>query len=122
MTESTTALYRSIHTEPQAVRELLNDWHAPTQAAEKLAQAGRILLVGIGTSFHAAIVGEYLLHAGHFSGRALNLYGIGFQINGDVEPIFKQVQVFVAGAEQGLDAGAQFNIFSHLAVAMILRG
>jgi glucosamine--fructose-6-phosphate aminotransferase (isomerizing) len=59
--ESTTGLYRSIHAQPQAVRELLTDWDGPTKAAEKLSQAGRIFVSGIGTSFHAATVGEYLL-------------------------------------------------------------
>ncbi len=57
----TTGLYRSIHAQPQAVRELLTDWDTPAQASERLARTGRILLAGIGTSFHAAVVGEYLL-------------------------------------------------------------
>ena len=59
--KSTTALYRSIHAQPEELRRLLSDWDAPTQAAEKLAAAGRIFLAGIGTSYHAAGVGEYLL-------------------------------------------------------------
>ncbi|HLX57097.1 MAG TPA: SIS domain-containing protein [Ktedonobacteraceae bacterium] len=57
----TTGLYRSIHAQPQAMRSLLDDWDGPSQAAQLLSQAGRILLAGIGTSFHAATVGEYLL-------------------------------------------------------------
>jgi len=57
----TTGLYRSIHAQPEAVRALLADWDGPAQAAEKLASAHRIFLSGIGTSFHAATVGEYLL-------------------------------------------------------------
>lgn len=61
MTDTTTALYRSILAQPQVVRELLTDWNGPTLAAEKLAQTHRIFLAGIGTSFHAAMVGEYLL-------------------------------------------------------------
>ena len=60
-TESTTGLYRSIHAQPQAVRELLADWDGPSKAAEKLSHTGRIFVSGIGTSFHAATVGEYLL-------------------------------------------------------------
>src|SRR5439155_16196657 len=60
-TESTTGLYRSIHAQPQAVRELLTDWDGPSKAAEKLFRTGRIFISGIGTSFHAATVGEYLL-------------------------------------------------------------
>src|SRR5713226_8895920 len=62
MTEkSSTGLYRSIHAQPGAVRELLTDWDGPAQAAEKLARSSRVLLSGIGTSYHASIVGEYLL-------------------------------------------------------------
>ncbi len=60
-TENRTGLYRSIHAQPDAVRELLTDWAGPTKAAEHLARTKRILLAGIGTSFHAAMVGEYLL-------------------------------------------------------------
>src|SRR5574340_573005 len=59
--ESTTGLYRSIHAQPQAVLDLLADWDSPSQAAEKLSGTGRIFISGIGTSFHAATVGEYLL-------------------------------------------------------------
>jgi glutamine---fructose-6-phosphate transaminase (isomerizing) len=59
--EQTTGLYRSIHAQPEAVRTLLADWDGPTRAAEALAQKPRIFLSGIGTSYHAATVGEYLL-------------------------------------------------------------
>ncbi len=61
MTTTSSALYRSIHAQPEAIRTLLSDWDGPTQAAEQLAKTNRILLAGIGTSFHAATVGEYLL-------------------------------------------------------------
>src|SRR5579864_6040637 len=59
--QQTTGLYRSIHAQPAAVRTLLADWDGAAQAAAKLARAKRIFLAGIGTSFHAAHVGEYLL-------------------------------------------------------------
>jgi len=59
--ENPTGLYRSIHAQPSAVRELLADWDGPAQAAEKLFHTGRVFVSGIGTSFHAATVGEYLL-------------------------------------------------------------
>jgi glutamine---fructose-6-phosphate transaminase (isomerizing) len=58
---NTSGLYRSIHAQPAAIRELLSDWDGPSRAAELMAQTGRIFLSGIGTSFHAAMVGEYLL-------------------------------------------------------------
>nr|MDQ2887225.1 SIS domain-containing protein [Chloroflexota bacterium] len=58
-------LYDSIHAQPAALRELLTDWTGAEQIAQRLKGARRVLLAGIGTSFHAAIVGEYLLrHAG----------------------------------------------------------
>ena len=56
-----THLYRSIHAQPEALRGLLSDWTGAEQIAERLQGARRVLLAGIGTSFHAAIVGEYLL-------------------------------------------------------------
>lgn len=60
-TDTTTKLYQAVHAQPGAVRELLLDWEGPMQIAQRLAQGGRVLLAGIGTSFHAASVGEYLL-------------------------------------------------------------
>src|SRR5438128_1503550 len=59
--DSTTGLYRSIHGQPETVRTLLADWDGPARAAEKLAGMQRIFLAGIGTSYHATVVGEYLL-------------------------------------------------------------
>jgi glutamine---fructose-6-phosphate transaminase (isomerizing) len=63
MVATTTHLYRSIHAQPDAIRVLLHDWEMPEQAAQKLVNAGRILLAGIGTSYHAALIGEYLLRS-----------------------------------------------------------
>src|SRR3989441_3651257 len=71
---STTGLYRSIHAQPQAVRELLANWDGPTEAAQKLARSKLILLAGIGTSFHAATVGEYLLRLAGIDAWALRSF------------------------------------------------
>jgi glucosamine--fructose-6-phosphate aminotransferase (isomerizing) len=62
-TEQATGLYRSIHAQPEAVRTLLAHREGPARAAERLAQCERIFLAGIGTSYHAANVGEYLLRS-----------------------------------------------------------
>ena len=59
--QQSSGLYRSIHGQPAAVRALLREWDGPTRAAELLSRAQRIFVSGIGTSFHAATVGEYLL-------------------------------------------------------------
>ncbi len=77
MTEKTaemTALYRSIHEQPQAIRELLTDWDGPTQAAQQLNSRERVLLTGIGTSYHAALVGEYLLRLAGVDAWAVRSY------------------------------------------------
>lgn len=58
---NTTKLYSAIHAQPTAVRALIGDGDSSLQAAQQLAGKGRIFLCGIGTSFHAAIVGAYLL-------------------------------------------------------------
>lgn len=56
-----TGFHQAIHMEPSAVQVLLNDWDSPAEAAKKLAHINRIFLLGTGTSFTAAMVGEYLL-------------------------------------------------------------
>jgi glucosamine--fructose-6-phosphate aminotransferase (isomerizing) len=61
MDHPTTKLYQSIHAQPGAIRELLADREGPARAAELLARAERVLLAGIGTSYHATLVGEAIL-------------------------------------------------------------
>lgn len=60
-THTPTKLYRSIHAQPTALRTLLEDWDGPSQAAQQLVQTRRILIAGIGTSLHAAMIGQYML-------------------------------------------------------------
>ncbi len=73
-TATTTALYRAIHTQPQAIRELLVDWDGPTEAAHQLNTKERILLAGIGTSYHAALIGEYLFRLAGVDAWAVRSY------------------------------------------------
>ncbi|GAC1681374.1 MAG: hypothetical protein PVS3B3_01070 [Ktedonobacteraceae bacterium] len=73
-TTNTTALYRSIHAQPQAIRELLTEWDIPTQAAQQLNSRERILLAGIGTSYHAALIGEYLFRLAGVDAWAVRSY------------------------------------------------
>ncbi len=69
-----TALYRSIHAQPSAIRELLVDWDTPTQAAQQLNSRERILIAGIGTSYHAALIGEYLFRLAGVDAWAVRSY------------------------------------------------
>ena len=73
-TLNTSALYQAIHAQPQAIRELLVDWDGPTQAAQQLNERERILLAGIGTSYHAACIGEYLFRLAGVDAWAVRSY------------------------------------------------
>lgn len=56
------ALYQTIHSQPEVVRAVLRDTQgASAAAADLLSGARRVFLTGTGTSGHAAIVGEHLL-------------------------------------------------------------
>ena len=72
MTVPTTdsAMYRAMHRQPDDLRRILGQgWNAAGQATDLLAGAERVFLVGIGTSFHAALVGGWLLRAAGLDAR-----------------------------------------------------
>jgi glucosamine--fructose-6-phosphate aminotransferase (isomerizing) len=55
-------MHEAIHGQPEAISRLLSDERDSISAlAELAANAERIHIVGIGTSWHASLVGEYLL-------------------------------------------------------------
>jgi len=53
-------LLRTLESQPRELARLLADDSA-ARAAERLQDAGRIFLVGTGTSFHGALAGQYML-------------------------------------------------------------
>lgn len=56
-------MYDAIQAQPALVAEVMQANTTPlAQAAELLAQQQGLYLCGIGTSFHAALIGEYLMH------------------------------------------------------------
>jgi glucosamine--fructose-6-phosphate aminotransferase (isomerizing) len=58
------ALYETVHREPEYLREMLGRPTAPFEAAASILRgAKRILVTGTGTSYHAALVGVGLLRA-----------------------------------------------------------
>ncbi len=59
------------------------------------------------------VVGKELFGAGHVARRALDFNVIGSQVDVDIQAVFEHVQIFVAGAEQGLDIGTDFNALLH---------
>ena len=69
------AMYTTMHRQPADVRALLADgWDDASEAAVLLADAARIFVVGIGTSFHAAQIGAFLLRTAGADARAVDSY------------------------------------------------
>ncbi len=67
------AMYDTMHRQPDDVRQLLGEgWPAAEEAATRLGDAARIFVVGIGTSYHAAQIGEALLR-----GAGSEAYAVG---------------------------------------------
>jgi glucosamine--fructose-6-phosphate aminotransferase (isomerizing) len=66
------AMYQTMHRQPADLRRLLETgWEPAREAAGRLARAERVWLVGIGTSYHAALVGSWLLRAAGADVRAV---------------------------------------------------
>src|SRR5579859_160432 len=68
-------MYVTMHRQPDDVRRLLDSgWAAAEEAAHRLAGARRVFTVGIGTSYHAALVGAWLLRAAGVDARAVSSF------------------------------------------------
>jgi len=65
-------MYRTMHRQPADLRGLLETgWGPAAEAADILDGARRLFLVGIGTSYHAALVGEWLFRGVGVDARAV---------------------------------------------------
>src|ERR1700716_2618171 len=68
-------MYQTMHRQPSDLRGLLQTGWAPAEeAAGRLANARRVFLVGIGTSYHAARGGAWLLRAAGCDARAVSSF------------------------------------------------
>lgn len=80
------AMYLTMHREPADLRRLLDSGWGPAQeAAGLLAPANRVFIVGVGTSYHAALVGEWLFRAVGKDARAV--LSFDFAVYPDVYPL-----------------------------------
>src|SRR4030088_1945607 len=71
-------MYQTMHRHPNDLRRLLDSGWAPAaEAAQRLAAARRVFTVGIGTSYHAALVGAWLLRAAGSDARAVSSFAFG---------------------------------------------
>ena len=71
-------MYQTMHRQPSDLRGLLDTgWGPAEEAAQRLAGARRVYTVGIGTSYHAALVGAWLLRAAGSDARAVSSFDFG---------------------------------------------
>lgn len=86
MTNPQSAMYRTMHGQPDQLRRLLEQGRDPVvEAAGRVQGARRIFLVGIGTSYHAALAGEWMLRSVGLDARAV--YSPDFADYPDVYPL-----------------------------------
>lgn len=70
---ATSLKYRAMERQPDDLRRLQADgWRQARQAADLLDGAERLILTGLGTSFHAALVGGWMFRSIGFDARAIN--------------------------------------------------
>src|SRR5262245_26000352 len=64
-------MYQTMHRQPEDIRRLVTDgWEQAQQAADLIRDADRVFVTGIGTSYHAAWVGGWLLREAGLDARA----------------------------------------------------
>lgn len=65
-------MYQTMHRQPEDLRRVLGEgWEPAKQAAGLLKGAKRVFITGIGTSYHAALMGEWLFKAAGVDARAV---------------------------------------------------
>jgi glucosamine--fructose-6-phosphate aminotransferase (isomerizing) len=70
-------MYQTMHGQPRDVQRLLDDgWSAAEEAARVIENAERIFVTGIGTSYHAALAGGWLLRAAGYDARAVSSFDL----------------------------------------------
>ena len=80
------AMYLTMHRQPADLRRLLDSGWGPAQeAASLMTPANRVFIVGVGTSYHAALVGEWLFRAVGKDARAV--LSFDFAVYPDVYPL-----------------------------------
>lgn len=82
-------MYQTMHRQPADLRDLLGrGWEPAAHAADLISGARRVFITGVGTSYHASLMGAWLLRAAGLDARAvlsadLALYPESYAISGD---------------------------------------
>jgi len=96
MTAPTTdsAMYQTMHRQPDDLRRVLDTgWEPAREAAGLLSGAKRVFVTGIGTSYHASLVGSWLLRAAGADARAVSSFD--FAVYPDSFPVTADDAVIV---------------------------
>ena len=68
-------MYQTMHRQPADVQALLDDgWESAADAAARLHERTRVHVIGIGTSYHAALAGAWLLRSAGADARAIHSF------------------------------------------------
>jgi glutamine---fructose-6-phosphate transaminase (isomerizing) len=68
-------MYQTMHRQSEDVRRLVSEgWEQAQQAADLIRDANRVFVTGIGTSYHASLVGAWMLREAELDARALLSY------------------------------------------------
>ncbi len=71
------AMYQTIHRQPADLRRIVDEgWTQASQAVDLIGTSERVILTGIGTSHHAAMVGAWLLRAAGIDARAVSSFDL----------------------------------------------
>ena len=74
-TGSGSKMYETIHRQPADLGRLMGEgWAQARQAVDLIGTSERIVLTGIGTSYHAALVGAWLIGAAGIDARAVSSF------------------------------------------------
>lgn len=68
-------MYQTMHRQPADVQALLDEgWEPAADAASRLQDRTRVHVIGIGTSYHAALAGAWLLRSAGADARAIHSF------------------------------------------------
>lgn len=68
-------MYQTMTAQPAEIGRLVtSEWGQAEQAADLLKGATRVILTGIGTSYHAALAGSWMMRAAGFDARAISSF------------------------------------------------
>jgi glucosamine--fructose-6-phosphate aminotransferase (isomerizing) len=68
-------MYQTIHRQPADLQRVLDTgWEDAKQAGAKVAEAARTYIVGIGTSYHAALFGSWIMRSVGLDARAISSF------------------------------------------------